>query len=70
MKNGVAKKQNFQAGDTVLLQNEPVRNKWSMAKNLKFYPNKNGFQQSVGLVLGKSSSKEQKMAVDKLFLLG
>lgn len=41
-----------------------------MAKNLKFYPNKNGFQQSVGLVLGKSSSKEQKMAVDKLFLLG
>ena len=45
VKYRVAKKQNFQVGDAVLLHDGPVRTKWSMAKVLKsYYPNKNGFQ--------------------------
>lgn len=45
VKYRVAKKENFQVGDAVLLHDGPVRTKWSMSKVLKYYyPNKNGFQ--------------------------
>ena len=63
VKYRVAKKQNFQVGDAVLLHDGPVRTKWSMAKVLKsYYPNKNGFQRRVGLVIDKSSCKERKLS--------
>ena len=56
-------KQNFEVGDIVLVRDDVIRNKWSMARILKTYSDEEGLVLSVQLVTGRTNSSDKETSI-------